>query len=126
MPSDIYDQHRAAFANVSAYVVARDGQRVATIAFKYPRDGAGRLWAYVHWLGTEMVRGYAGGYGYDKRSAACCAAIITRHRGASGRAALMAGDATPYNLFARALFANDGHEWHNNLRRAGFDVWQAV
>lgn len=68
--SDIYDQHRAAFANVSAYVILRGGERVATIAFKFPRDGAGRLYAYVHWIGVPMVRGFAAGGGYDKRSAA--------------------------------------------------------
>ena len=68
---DIYDQHKAAFPSVSAYVVLHNGERVATIAFKHPRDGSGRLYAYVHWLGVEMVRGFAGGYGYDKHSAAC-------------------------------------------------------
>lgn len=56
----IYEQHDAAFSRVSAYVVARNGERVATIAFKFPADGAGRLWAYVHWLGLEMVRGIRG------------------------------------------------------------------
>ena len=70
----IYDQHRAAFSNVSAYVVMHGGERVATVAIKYPRDGAGRLYAYVHWLGVPMVRGFAGGGGYDKRSAACASA----------------------------------------------------
>ncbi|MDE2426686.1 MAG: hypothetical protein KGO96_12340 [Elusimicrobia bacterium] len=72
--TDIYDQHRAAFAQVEAYVILKDGQRVANIAFKFPRDGAGRLWAYVHWLGLSMVRGYASGCGYDKRTAACASA----------------------------------------------------
>ena len=67
---DIYDQHDAAFARVSAFVICRDGERVATVALKFPADGAGRLHAYVHWLGLPMVRGFAGGYGYDKRSAA--------------------------------------------------------
>src|SRR4051812_8286161 len=72
--ADIYDQHKAAFANVSAFVVLKDGERVATVAIKFPRDGAGRLYAYVHWIGLEMVRGSATGYGYDKRSAAVSSA----------------------------------------------------
>lgn len=55
--SDIYDLHRKAFARTAAYVVVHKGERVATIALKYPQDGAGRLWAYVHWVGLEMVRG---------------------------------------------------------------------
>lgn len=69
--TDIYDLHDKAFARVSAYVILRSGEKVATVAIKHPADGAGRLYAYVHWLGVPMVRGFAGGYGYDKRSAAC-------------------------------------------------------
>lgn len=59
--STVYQLHDKAFANVSAYVIAKDGERVATIAFKFPRDGAGRLYVYVHWFGLQMVRGWAGG-----------------------------------------------------------------
>jgi len=124
--SAIYNQHAAAFANVSAYVVMHDGQRVATIAFKYPRDGAGRLYAYVHWVGTPMVRGFAAGGGYDKRTAACAAAIAAMMPGATGHARLMAMADTPFARFARALAVDDGHDWNSQLRRAGFDVLQAV
>ena len=74
--TDIYEQHAAAFSKVSAFVILDlEGERVATVAIKYPNDGAGRLYAYVHLLGVEMVRGHANGYGYDKRSAAVAAAI---------------------------------------------------
>lgn len=66
---DIYDRHKAAFASVEAFVILHNGERVASIAFKFPRDGAGRLYAYVHRYGLEMVRGFAAGGGYDKRSA---------------------------------------------------------
>lgn len=40
MTTNIYDQHKAAFANVSAYTIMKGGERVATIAFKFPRGGA--------------------------------------------------------------------------------------
>lgn len=73
--SNIYDQHNSAFRQVQAYVILKGSERVATIAFKFPHDGAGRLYAYVHWLGAPMVRGYANGYGYDKRSAAVESAV---------------------------------------------------
>src|SRR5574343_355367 len=66
----IYEQYEKAFSNVSAYVILKDSEYVATVAFKYPNDGAGRLWCYLHVLGLSMVRAYAGGYGYDKASAA--------------------------------------------------------
>src|SRR3546814_19308140 len=77
----IYDQHDKAFARVSAYVVTKDGARVANVSIKFPADGAGRLYAYVHWIGLEMVRDHANGYGYDKRTAAVsgCAARILNH-----------------------------------------------
>lgn len=120
MTTDIYDQHKHAFPNVSAYVIAHKGERVATIAFKYPRDGAGRLYAYVHWLGTEMVRGYAGGGGYDKHSAACRAAAKHMTRVATAQSYL------GWSEFKAALMNDDGYYWNQHLERAGFQVWQAV
>jgi hypothetical protein len=114
---NIYRQHDASFANVSAFVVVKDGERVATIAFKFPRDGAGRLYAYVHWIGDEMVRGIAGGYGYDKRSAAC----------ADAGKKLAVGDDALGVAFAAALRDGDGGStWDRCLADAGFTVFQAV
>ncbi len=124
--SDIYDQHKAAFSNVSAYVILNASkERVATIAFKYPRDGAGRLYAYVHWLGAPMVRGFAGGGGYDKHSAAVSSAIrrvkdsLEVNRWEAGRIA-------EYDAFRGALVKDDGHYWNHHLEEAGFYVLQAV
>ena len=116
MATNIYDQHRAAFANVSAYVVMRDNERVANIAFKFPRDGASRLWVYVHWFGVPMVRGSAGGYGYDKKTAACN----------SASRALPEATSDSQEAFTKALAIDDGNDWERNLRNAGFDVLQAV
>lgn len=113
---DIYDQHAAAFARVSAYVVLHNGERVATIAFKYPADGAGRLYAYVHWLGTPMVRGHASGGGYDKHTAAC----------ASAAKRMGAEHGTPESMFRVVLAKDTGFAWDRQLRDAGFTVLQAV
>ncbi len=130
MPANIYDQHRASFAHVSAYVIARNGKQIGTIAFKFPRDGAGRLLAYVHFIGIPMVRGYAGGYGYDKQSAACANAA-QKMKLANG----VWPDGTPhfspeeeavYDAFKAAIVRDGGKEWHNCLRDAGFSVWGAV
>lgn len=123
--ADIYAHHDRAFPRVSAFVVARGGKRVATIAFKFPADGAGRLYAYVHWLGVEMVRGFAGGGGYDKRTAACANAA---HKAlAMPRDKHDVGDeqAAEYRFWAR-LAADRGATWDSALREAGFEVWQAV
>mgnify|MGYP000855203912 CR=1 FL=1 len=126
--SKIYEQHTAAFANVSAYVVLKDGELVAKIAFKFPKDGAGRLYAYVHWLGSEMVRGSASGYGYDKRSAAVADAAHKvklddredGHRDDYGNAV------TDCAEFIDAVSKDGGKYWNDKLRDAGFTVIQAV
>lgn len=126
--SDIYSQHEAAFAQVSAFVVLKDGERVATIAFKFPRDGAGRLYAYVHWIGIEMTRGQASGGGYDKKSAAVASAV-ERMRAKDGgwKAPVSRADHIgPVCDFLNALAKDDGHYWDSRLRDAGFTVLQAV
>jgi hypothetical protein len=60
-----------AFKSVSAFVVLDQDtmQPIAKIALKFPSDGAGRLNAYIHIIGMEVQHGYAGGHGYDKRTA---------------------------------------------------------
>ncbi len=124
--TDIYEQHAAAFRNVSAYVILKDGRRVATIAFKFPADGAGRLYAYVHWLGLEMVRGFAGGYGYDKRSAAAANASRKAIKNFKPENDRGEEDIFARSAFFRILSEDSGLEWHSALERAGFAVIQAV
>lgn len=122
MTADIYDQHTAAFRNVTAYVITDvDCERVATIAFKYPLDGAGRLYAYVHWIGVPMVRGFATGGGYDKHSAACQSAAQKL------RPLLVELPPDhPAHVFRDALSKDGGPRWDDFLRKAGFNVLQAV
>jgi hypothetical protein len=118
----IYDQHTAAFRQVSAFVILRHGERVATIAFKSPKDGAGRLYAYIHWFGTQMVRGYASGYGYDKKSAAAEAAShLLGQMGIKDRESKL-----EFDRFLDALRDVGGNTWDTALRNAGFTVFMAV
>jgi hypothetical protein len=123
--ADIYDQHAKAFACVSAFVVLHKGERVATIAFKFPADGARRLYAYVHWLGTEMVRGYAGGYGYDKKTAACADAARKALARPRDKHDVGEKQAAEYTFWAE-LAKDGGQHWDGALRDAGFTVLQAV
>ena len=134
--TDIYDQHDRAFARVNAFVIVKATEPVegvsktecvATIAFKHPRDGAGRLYAYVHWLGIPMVRGSANGGGYDKHSAACSAAVpaLLKARNAAFAAWTFDADKTLSDAFIEAL-AGAGLGWARRLRDAGFKVWEAV
>ncbi|WP_426050363.1 hypothetical protein [Brevundimonas sp. SL161] len=128
MPN-VYDQHQSAFARVSAFVILKDDERVATVALKFPADGAGRLWAYVHLIGVEMVRAHADGFGYDKRSAAVSAAIAKipapsddKGRNPEWLAKMNANRAAL--IIAAATMESHGHE--SALRSAGFTVLQAV
>lgn len=137
---DIYDLHHKAFSRVSAYVITHNGEHVATIAFKFPSDGAGRLYAYVQWIGVPMVRGFDGGCGYDKSTAACASAVrksaIVENVNAqvSARKAALLTAAAPADAewlaqtqsFVDALSADRGPTWRTALERAGFTVWQAV
>lgn len=120
---DIYEQHKRAFPHTSAYAVLKNGNVVAKIAFKYPRDGSGRLYAYVHWIGLPMGRGHASGYGYDKHSAACAdwahkakdpVDIVARLKNYDEL-----GD---YDMFRAALMRNNGRYWNDQLREDGFVV----
>ena len=119
---DIYDQHKAAFPNVSAYVILRGSEKVATIAFKYPRDGSGRLYAYVHWLGVPMVRGFAGGYGYDKQSAAFDSAARNWKPDGGYRPESEEKAATLHRAIVEARDEARGERWSNTLERLGYRV----
>ncbi len=123
MPANIYDQHRAAFANVSAYVILNGAkERVASVAFKYPRDGAGRLYCYFHIFGTAMVRGYAGGCGYDKHSAAAHSAVMRVSRKDLSR---YPETLATIEAMQKAI-QDSGYDWSRELENAGFTVLQAV
>lgn len=117
--ADIYEQHDAAFANVSAFVILnKAGEIRGRVTFKYPRDGAGRLYAYVHWLGVSMTRGYAGGYGYDKRSAAVAAA--------ARKIEWPIDTGSGSDAIAAAMMRDGGDDWTRAVEKAGFTVYQAV
>jgi hypothetical protein len=122
----VYDQHRAAFSNVSAHVILKDGEPVATIAFKFPRDGAGRVYAYVHWTGTEMIRGFAGGYGYDKQTAALADAANKLYKRPDYEENTRNHAIKSLSGFIYALSKDGGAHWDNALREAGFTVLGAV
>lgn len=117
--ADIYDQHRKHFERtIAAAVLDSAGRHVANVSIRYPADGAGRLYAYAHWLGTEMVRGSASGGGYDKATAALAAAVR--------QWPTWDDDSTPINAFHRALAQDGGQHWDGALRAAGFTVLQVV
>ena len=121
---DIYEQHQAAFKCVSAFIIAKNGERVAAVSIQFPKNGASRLYAYVHWLGVPMVRGWANGYGYDKRSAAVSDASGKMEFTDSRQVSPQTHEA--HYVFRLALANCDGQDWTRALENAGFVVWQAV
>lgn len=114
--SNIYEQFDKAFNRVSSFAVLYENELAATINFKFPADGAGRLYAYVHWFGTEMVRGYASGYGYDKRSAAVANAVK----------AVKEYKNEQHHKFLDAVKNDNGNYFDTSLRNAGFTVVQTI
>lgn len=128
---DIYDLHAKAFKNVCAFVVIKadyaftprkvEPARVATIAFKHPADGAGRLYCYLHIFGGPMVRGMASGGGYDKKTASAAHAAskvnLKDYR---------EEDRAEVKRLVDALLIDGGAYWDSCLRDIGLHVYQAV
>ena len=75
---DIFAQ--AGPSRTSAYALLFEGQEAGRIITAWPSDGAGRVRMACHfWQGPlkhdESMLGQAGGYGYDKESAAFADAL---------------------------------------------------
>lgn len=129
----IYEQHAQAFSNVSAYLATNASGQELKISFKYPKDGAGRLWVYFHYVGLEMVRDYAGGYGYDKASAAINGAIekitVIDDPSFSGQQ-WYEMSRVAYRENVKALqdaFKNiGGKDWKDVLRDNGYKVYSII
>ena len=63
-----FDKH---FAQASAWVIVNEqGEQVGKMSAKYPKDGIGKLYLYLHLYGSEMVQVSVPGCGFDKLSVA--------------------------------------------------------
>lgn len=80
-------------------IIFKDNNYVGKIQVAYPKDGAGTLRAFLWDFGNEIQMGTAGGYGYDKLSAALQGMIF------------------------RGITLQDHPEnWEIQLREAGYNV----
>lgn len=120
--TNIYQQHDKAFAAVSAYVIAKNGEKIGSVSFK---RGASRVTAFVHLLGSQMVKGHADGGGYDKNSAAAASAA-RKMRFAKSPIEAPLEEQQAFEVFRKALECDGGYSWDRCLTDAGFTVWQAV
>ena len=112
------------FSRVSSYTIThpkREGHAVINVA--YPKDGAGRLTVYVRDCFGEQcttTRGTAGGYGYDKFTAALSEHTIDGH--------LMSDHATQDSTSKRLLKAygkarlagEDGEKVRTRAKKLGY------
>ncbi len=114
----IYDELRNA-SNVSAYVImSKKHGMVGKVVIRHTKSNAS-VFAYAHWLGTLMQKGKAGGYGYDRHSAAVAAA--------AAKAIKANPDMESHEKdFWNELNKDDGFTWDRRLQDAGFEVFQAV
>lgn len=114
----IYEQFDAATRNICAYAILKDGEPIGRVVLKYPKDGAGRLYAYVQVYGAPMVRGWAGGYGYDKATAAVSGASTYLRPDVEDE--IRQGIANCVADFKR--LKDSGYRWDNQLEGMGYRV----
>jgi hypothetical protein len=118
--TDVYELHRQAFRDVSAYVVLQGENLVATVAFRREANGAGLVYCYLQIAGTQMVRAFVPHGGRERHTAALQNAVARVQADSDDtRAQQITG------AFRDAVTSN-GSNWDQDLRRAGFRVWQAV
>lgn len=88
--------------SISAYIVLRDGKYIATVQFHFGDTGRVQCDIYAPY---ELVhQRAAGGYGYDKRTAAASGAVIEGYE----------------------IDGFTGWEWDRQLEEIGFEVIRAV
>ena len=111
---NVYQKHDSAFALVSAGALVINGEQKGTVAFKFPKDGQGRLSCYLHLFGYQMTVGTAGGYGYDKKSAALESACR------------LLSDACLLEFPNLVKFDCKGNDFQAALKIAGFEYFKGV
>ena len=98
-----------AFNRVGALVIINHvGNVCGTIKVLYPKDGAGVLRVVLHEHGYGPQIGSAGGYGYDKLSAA------------------LQGMTFGMSLPEPLILADHPHNWERQLQDAGYRVYGVV
>lgn len=113
----IYDRFDSATKGISAYAIFRGADYIGRIVIKSPKDGAGRMTAFVHVWGFIMVSGMASGYGYNKTGAALASAC--------GNARKEFNNDLPPLFTALSEVTYDG-QWRSALESKGFTVHNVI
>lgn len=113
--SKIYDQFDAAFSNVSAWAILRDGKHVGRVVVKFGASAT----AFVHFTGSEMAKGRAGGGGYHKETEAVREAIAKLQ---PLKADAKRGELITLAQREEIAEGPNGSTWSTILGRAGFEL----
>jgi hypothetical protein len=96
-------ENGAALGRAGAWVILFKDTIKGTVKAAYPKDGAGTLTVIIHEHGFGPQIGKAGGYGYDKLSAALHGA-----------------------KFGDIILEDSGRGWENQLQDAGYQVYRVL
>lgn len=116
--TNVYDKHDAAFRNVSAYAILKDGKHVANITLKH----GNAVTAFVHWIGLEMTTGRAGGGGYDRASAAVSDAARKTKGGDAPKSTQLNAD----HFIGVLIEKTDSNRWTSALEAEGYTVANVI
>lgn len=122
MNTSVYDKHAKHFAQVSAYVIIdNECNQKGTMSVKYPKDGAGKLYLYLHLYGSQMVQVSVSGCGFDKLSVAVKKAADTYVKQNLGNDKLTVQDLD----FLKAL-CNVNHDFNRFNKYGEYRFLQAI
>lgn len=124
---DIYDKQQKHFQGVAAYVIMEGTKITGRVQFHTTKSG--KVYCYLHFFGTTMVRGSASGYGYDKHSAAFEDAVDTLLVPPlpDGPLAYHAAEVQATAAGLAAWMRNhDGADWDDSLWAYNYTVVRAV
>lgn len=85
------------WSRAGCIIILKDGQMVGKIKIAFPKDGAGTLRLFLWDFENDIQMGTAGGFGYDKISAALCRMT-----------------------FKGITFTDHPHNWEQQLQEAGY------
>ena len=118
----LYSEASRALGGASAHIILEGTRIVAKITIKYSKSNL-RCTAYLWIAGGGISKGYAGGGGYDRQSAALAKAARAmppcEYRG-------IVGYQERYDAIIGALLNDNGERWHERLYKSGYSTIDAL
>lgn len=124
-----HNQYDKATSRLAVFVLAdKEKEIIGNILASYPKDGAGNLTVFIRILGLPLVRGKAGGYGYDKLGAAMYEAglALNNRITAMEKENLRGPELLSLGRRIAESLAQDQTNWKGNLGKAGIFLAQII